>query len=81
MKTTLDLNAELLAQAKAHGARERVSVTRLVEEGLQMRLRASRRPSRRAAVRRLPVYRGRSGLARDIDPASNRSMLDAADDA
>jgi hypothetical protein len=79
MKTTLELNDALLAQAKAVGARERVSVTRLIEEGLRMRLRAARRPSARRA--RLPVYRGKSGLAPGIDPASNRSLLDAADDA
>jgi hypothetical protein len=29
---------------------------------------------------RLPVYYGRSGLAPGIEPLSNRSMLDAADD-
>ncbi len=81
MKTTLDLDAALLAQAKARGARERVSVTRLVEEGLRMRLRGPRRPARRGGAPRLPVYRGRSGLAPGIDPGSNRSMLDAADAA
>lgn len=81
MKTTLDLDAALLAQAKSRGARERVSVTRLIEEGLRMRLRGPQRPARRGARRRLPVYRGRSGLAPGIDPRSNRSLLDAADDA
>jgi hypothetical protein len=80
MKTTLELNDALLAQAKAVGARERVSLTRLIEEGLRMRLRAARRPGTRN-IRRLPVYRGKSGLARGIDPLRNRSMLDAADDA
>ena len=60
MKTTLELNDALLAQAKALGARERVSLTRLIEEGLRMRLRAARRPGTRN-IRRLPVYRGKSG--------------------
>lgn len=81
MKTTLDLDAALLAQAKARGARERLSVTRLVEEGLRLRLLGRPRPGRRRGVLRLPVYRGTSGLARGIDPRSNRAMLDAADDA
>jgi hypothetical protein len=81
MKTTLDLDAALLARAKARGAHERVSVTRLIEEGLRMRLRGPQRPARRGGPRRLPVYRGRSGLAPGIDPRSNRSLLDAADDA
>lgn len=80
MKTTLDLDAALLALAKAQGARERVSVTRLVEEGLRLRLRG-RRQGRRGNAPRLPVYRGSSGLAPGIDPRSNRAMRDAADDA
>ncbi|MCC6212273.1 MAG: DUF2191 domain-containing protein [Burkholderiales bacterium] len=81
MKTTLDLDAALLALAKAQGARERVSVTRLVEEGLRLRLRGRQGPGRRGGAPRLPVYRGSSGLAPGIDPCSNRAMLDAADDA
>lgn len=81
MKTTLDLDAALLAEAKVLGARERVSVTRLIEEGLRIRVRQSRRPAARRTSRRLPVYRGKSGLAHGIDARSNRSMLDAADDA
>jgi hypothetical protein len=81
MKTTLDLDAVLLAEAKARGARERVSVTRLVEEGLRLRLRGRPRPGRRGGASRLPVYRGTSGLAAGIDPCSNRAMLEAADDA
>lgn len=40
MKTTLDLNDQLLADAKALAARQRTSLTRLIEEGLQLRLRA-----------------------------------------
>jgi len=81
MKTTLDLDPVLLAEAKARGARERVSVTRLIEEGLRMRLQGAGRTGRGRKPRRLPVYRGKSGLAAGIDPRSNRSMLDAADDA
>lgn len=79
MKTTLDIDDGLLAKAKALSARERKSVTTLIEEGLRLRLRIRRHktsPSRPS----VPVYRGRSGLATGIDPASNRSMLDAAGD-
>ena len=49
MKTTLDINDALLAKAKALAARQRTSLTRLIEEGLQLRLRA-RIP--------LPILRG-----------------------
>ncbi|MBM3343677.1 MAG: DUF2191 domain-containing protein [Betaproteobacteria bacterium] len=80
MKTTLDINDTLLADAKALAARQRITLTRLIEEGLQLRLRA--RPGRSGQRRRaIPVYKGRGGLAPGVDPLSNRSMLDAADDA
>lgn len=38
--TTLNLNDQLLADAKALAAQQRTSLTRLVEEGLRLRLRA-----------------------------------------
>ena len=78
MKTTLDLNDDLIANAKALAAQQRTTLTRVVEEGLRMRL-ASSRASKRAAPFRLPVMHGKGGLAAAIDPRSNRSMLDAAD--
>lgn len=68
MKTTLDIDDELLNRAKAVSARERKSLTALVEEGLRLRLR--RRRSRQA--HRLPVYLGKSGLAKNIDPTTLR---------
>jgi hypothetical protein len=76
MKTTLDLNDALLAKAKAFAAEERTSLTRLIEEGLQLRLRAQRTPRKSL---RLPVYRGKGGLAAGLDGLSNKAMLDAAD--
>jgi hypothetical protein len=54
VKTTLDIDDELLIKAKAASARERKSLTALIEEGLRLRLRrpgairldAGPRPSR-----------------------------------
>jgi len=79
VKTTLDLDDELLVRAKAVSARERKSLTALIEEGLRLRLR---RPGsrRRTAPQTLAVHRGKGGLVAGVDPLSNRSMLDAADD-
>ena len=79
MKTTLDIDDELLVKAKAVSARERKSLTALIEEGLRLRLRRvdSRR---RAASRPLAIHKGHGGLAAGVDPLSNRSLLDAADD-
>jgi hypothetical protein len=76
MKTTLDLNDALLTRAKALAVQQRTSLTRLIEEGLQLRLSAQQ--TRSKAVR-LPVYRGKGGLAPGLDATSNKAMLDAAD--
>jgi hypothetical protein len=76
MKTTLDLNDALLTRAKAVAAEQHTSLTRLIEEGLQLRLRAQRAPPRPV---RLPVYRGRGGLVPGLDALSNKDLLEAAD--
>jgi hypothetical protein len=76
MKTTLDLNDALLTQAKSLAAQQRTSLTRLIEEGLQLRLRAQQVPAKPA---RLPVYRGKGGLVPGLSGLSNKAMLDAAD--
>ena len=79
MKTTLDINNELLVKAKTVSARERKSLTALIEEGLRLRLR--RRGSHRPApAPSLAIHHGKGGLIAGVDPLSNRSMLDAADD-
>ena len=79
MKTTLDINDSLLANAKALAARQRTSLTRLIEEGLQLRLRSSRIATR-ASKRKIPVFKGRGGLVAGVNPISNKAMLDAAGD-
>ena len=81
MKTTLDIDDALLVRAKAFSARERKSLTSLIEEGLQLRLRLRRGVARtRSKVGALAIYRGKGGLAKGINPLSNHSMFDAADD-
>jgi hypothetical protein len=79
MRTTLDLNDDLLVEAKAMAAREKLSLTRLIEEGLALRLRHASVPAT-AGVEPLPVHRGRGGLTDAVvDPLRNRSLLEAAD--
>jgi hypothetical protein len=56
MQTTLDINDQLLGDAKALAAQQRTSLTRLIEEGLQLRLRSQAVPPR--GKFRLPVSRG-----------------------
>jgi hypothetical protein len=79
MKTTLDINDQLLANAKALAAQQRTSLTRLIEEGLALRLRAQVAASPRGKLR-LPVFKGRGGLVAGVNPLSNKAMLDALGD-
>ena len=76
MKTTLNLNDDLLTQAKTLAAQQNTSLTRLIEEGHQLRLKAV---SARRAVRKLPVHQGAGGLAAGLSGMRNKEMLDAAD--
>ena len=73
------INDRLLAEAKVLAAQQRTSLTRVIEEGLQLRLHANATaaPRRRA---RLPVYKGRGGLVAGVDPLSNRALLEALGD-
>ncbi len=78
MKTTLDLNDTLIANAKALAAQQRTTLTRVVEEGLRLRLASP--PSTKQKERfKFPVLKGKGGLAPGIDPSSNKSMLEAAE--
>jgi len=79
MKTTLDLNDQLLADAKAFAAQQRTSLTRLIEEGLQLRLRARATSTKRGRVR-LPVFKGQGGLVDGVNPLSNKALIKALDD-
>ena len=79
MKTTLDINDQLLANAKVLAAQQRTSLTRLIEEGLQLRLRSAAGPAK-APRRRIPVLKGRGGLVAGVNPLSNRALLGALDD-
>ena len=79
MKTTLDINDSLLATAKAFAAQHRTSLTRLIEEGLQLRLRSPHLKNN-VSKHPIPVFKGRKGLVAGLDPSSNKAMLDAADD-
>ena len=79
MKTTLGLNDQLVASAKTLAAQQRTSLTRLIEEGLVLRLRAKNvDPTRRQT--RLPVFTGRGGLVAGVEPRSNMALLKAMGD-
>lgn len=80
MKTTLDLRDDLIVQAKALAARERITLTRMVEEGLALRLRRRRTRPTLHVARELPVSPRRGGFRAGVDGTSNQSLFDAADE-
>ena len=78
MRTTVDLPDELLRQARSRAADEGTTLTALLADGLRLRL-AGTTPAREQQ-RPLPVSHVGGGMQPWIDPASNASLLDAADD-
>jgi len=79
MKTTLDIHDGLLVKAKALAAKEQTTLTKMVEEGLALRLRRRKVPLA-GALKELPVSTRGGGLGEGIDSTSNQSLLDAADE-
>jgi hypothetical protein len=80
MKTTLNIHDALLSEAKSLAALQHLTLTRLIEEGLRMRLRvAELAPANKG--RAMPVFNGKTGLAPGLSGLSTREMLDAADHA
>ena len=79
MKTTLDIDDQLLSEAKALAAHQRTSLTRLIEEGLHLRLRVRPPVGRRVKVT-LPLLKGRGWLVAGVDPGSNKALLKALGD-
>jgi hypothetical protein len=51
----------------------------LIEEGLQLRLHAKVDAAPFVRVR-LPVFKGRGGLTKGVNPLSNKALLEALDD-
>ena len=79
MKTTLNLNDQLLAEAKALAAKQRTSLTSLIEEGLKLRLRAQADAGKQRPAK-LPAFKGRGGLVAGVNPLSNKDLLEALGD-
>lgn len=78
IRTTVDLPDELLMQARRCAADEGTTLTALLADGLRLRLEREATPN--AVPRPLTVSRNTGGMQPWIDPASNASLLDAADD-
>ncbi len=74
MKTTLDLEDELVIAAKKRAAEERTSLKAIVERGLRAELKRPRgRSSLRKVIRWVTVD---GGLAAELDVADREGMHD-----
>lgn len=78
MKTTLNIHDALLSEAKALAARQHLSLTRLIEEGLRLRLRAANTATPQTQ-RPMPVAGRPGGMPAGLSGLSTRELLDAAD--
>lgn len=79
MRTTLNLNDALIARAKALAIKERKTLTRLIEEGLALRIQSAMAEPEPRAPFRLRVFRGGTGMRPGIDPTSNASIYAASE--
>ncbi|MGI8730669.1 MAG: DUF6364 family protein [Solirubrobacteraceae bacterium] len=77
MRTTVDLPDELLRDARLTAAREETTLTALLADGLALRLGQARAAA--PSARPLPLSTVEGGMHPWVDPASNASLLDAAD--
>jgi hypothetical protein len=70
MRTTIRLDENLLARAKAHAASTRRSLNELIEESLRAQLSAEQK--KRAPAGSLPTFKGRGPLPGvDINDSAN----------
>ena len=81
MRTTLDIDDGLLIQAKQFAAGKHTSLTRLIEEGLSLRLQTAQVVTSAKPRCTLPVYAGQGGLQPNIkNTLCQRALLDAIDE-
>lgn len=73
MRTTVRLDQELLAQAKAHAARTHRTLNELIEQALRARLEVERNTQRPAGP--VPTFSGR-GPRPGIDINDSATLLD-----
>lgn len=80
MKTTVEVNDDLLRRAKQVAAREGVTLKVIFEEGLRLTLaERCRRPKSRKWVR-LPVSKATGGVLPGVDLTDSASLEDLMND-
>jgi hypothetical protein len=80
MKLTLNIHDALLSEATVVAAQQRVTYTRLIEEGLRLRIRTAQKTPE-TKLMPMPTFKSGTGLAGGLVGNSTRELLDAADRA
>ena len=75
----LNIQDALLTQAKVLDARQRSTLTCLIEKGLRMRLRAAESMPAPVRQKPMPVFHGKGGFAPGLSGLNTREMLDRLD--
>jgi hypothetical protein len=79
MRTTVRLQEALLERARAEAARRRVTLTSLIEQGLELVLRRPLKGAARNPIS-LPECRASGGILPGVDLDDSRSLLDRLDE-
>jgi predicted transcriptional regulator len=75
MRTTVDIQDDLLIRLKEQAARSRRPVRELIEDAIRASLARSEGTQRRAETQRLVTFKGR-GVHRGVNLDSMRELLD-----
>jgi hypothetical protein len=82
MRTTLDLDDEIVARAKAKAAMERTTLTKLVEQGLLLRLELADASRKAEAIHIPPPIGGLGGMRPEAaNLTSYGALLDLMEEA
>lgn len=73
MRTTVDIDDQLLAEAKAVAVRQRRSVRSLIEEGLRWAIRP---PRKTETIFELPVSQAGGELREGVDYSKHSALID-----
>jgi len=79
MRTTIRLDEELLAEAKAYAARHHRTLTSLIEEALRQRL-VELKHDKRDTHRSLPTSTAGGGTPPGVDLNDSAALLDLLDE-
>lgn len=79
MRTTLDLNEQLVRRAKKAAAERGTTLTAIIEDALREKLTRPARATTAAKRRVLHTFKG-DGLQRGVDLRSTSALLDLLED-